>query len=148
MAPTTGLRRRVVVCVDGTWYNEDGLEGMPDVQLESQRPERRASNLVRTNHDFPCVFKYSNGLEVLMQDLRRIHNHGNIQEIPRTKLQKRNSHGTLRRPDHLFCLPQGCWAAGHGLLAPCLTVRSSRATATRVVMVVVFFPLYKSSLLT
>lgn len=28
MAPSTkGLRRRVVVCVDGTWYNEDGLEG-------------------------------------------------------------------------------------------------------------------------
>lgn len=50
------------------------------------------------------VFEYSNGLEILMQDLRRTHNHGNIQDIPRTKLQKKNAHGTKRRPGHFACL--------------------------------------------
>lgn len=27
MGSKTGLRRRIVVCVDGTWFDEDGKEG-------------------------------------------------------------------------------------------------------------------------
>lgn len=37
------------------------------------------------------VFKYSNGLEISMYDIRLSHNHGNIQKIVRNKLQKRRT---------------------------------------------------------
>lgn len=39
-----------------------------------------------------------------MQDLRTTHNHGNIQEIPRKRLRKRNSDGNHRRANHFACL--------------------------------------------
>lgn len=36
----------------------------------------------------PWVFKYSNGLKISMHDLRMSHKHGNLQRVPRNKLQK------------------------------------------------------------
>lgn len=41
MASKTDLRRRIVVCVDGTWFDEDGREGRHSytVQEKLTRPE-------------------------------------------------------------------------------------------------------------
>lgn len=36
----------------------------------------------------PWVFEYSNGLKISMHDIRRSHNHGNLQKVPRNKLKK------------------------------------------------------------
>lgn len=54
MALTTRLRRRVVVCVDGTWYNEDGQEGMPS-HLSDQNTKRRASDWAITHNKLQAM---------------------------------------------------------------------------------------------
>ncbi|KAK0369223.1 hypothetical protein CLIM01_13420 [Colletotrichum limetticola] len=41
--------------------------------------------------DEPWTFKYSNGIEISMYDLRESHRHGNLQIIPTRKLRKPNS---------------------------------------------------------
>ncbi|KAF9869978.1 hypothetical protein CkaCkLH20_12587 [Colletotrichum karsti] len=38
----------------------------------------------------PWTFRYSNGADITMYDLRQSHQHGNLQEVPRRKLKKRN----------------------------------------------------------
>lgn len=70
-------------------------------------PERRFRNLIEdplglafpekdqpgqeTAPDSTWSFKYSNGIEVDMHDLRASHNHGNLQKWPAKKLKKQNT---------------------------------------------------------
>ncbi|KAL1877881.1 hypothetical protein Daus18300_002234 [Diaporthe australafricana] len=42
----------------------------------------------------PWTFRYSNGAEITMHDLRPSHKHGNLQDVPRKRLKKRNSERT------------------------------------------------------
>nr|XP_036577730.1 uncharacterized protein CTRU02_12250 [Colletotrichum truncatum]KAF6784789.1 hypothetical protein CTRU02_12250 [Colletotrichum truncatum] len=49
-----------------------------------------ASNAARPIKAQPWNFKYSNGVEITMFDLRQSHQHGNLQEVQRRKLQKKS----------------------------------------------------------
>ncbi|KAL0260710.1 hypothetical protein SLS55_004400 [Diplodia seriata] len=49
-------------------------------------------------------FRYSNGMEVSMHDLRTSHNHGNLQKWPRKKLEKRS---VVRTSTHMVRINPG-----------------------------------------
>ncbi|KAF4806787.1 hypothetical protein CGCSCA5_v014065 [Colletotrichum siamense] len=58
------------------------LADLGDKVLEADVPAR----LLKTE---PWTFRYSSGIEITMYDLRQSHNHGNLQQVPRRRLQRR-----------------------------------------------------------
>ncbi|KAH0421262.1 hypothetical protein CcaCcLH18_13537 [Colletotrichum camelliae] len=58
------------------------LADFGDKVLEADIPE----SLIKTE---PWTFRYSSGIEITMYDLRQSHNHGNLQQVPRRRLQRR-----------------------------------------------------------
>lgn len=58
------------------------LADLGDKVLEADVP----ASLLKTE---PWTFRYSSGIEITMYDLRQSHNHGNLQQVPRRRLQRR-----------------------------------------------------------
>ncbi|KAG8162513.1 hypothetical protein KVR01_008278 [Diaporthe batatas] len=106
-------------------HNSDGrLKGLiedplklvfPPTPFSFRDPDtERASG---SDQPVPWIFKYSNGLEISMQDMRPSHNHGNLQTVIRHKLQKRNKRRkgeesnkeTAHRPRHFVRLNTDLW---------------------------------------
>ncbi|KAF4910515.1 hypotheticall protein [Colletotrichum fructicola] len=58
------------------------LADLGDKVLEADVP----ASLLKTE---PWTLRYSSGIEITMYDLRQSHNHGNLQQVPRRRLQRR-----------------------------------------------------------
>ncbi|OHE92277.1 hypothetical protein CORC01_12446 [Colletotrichum orchidophilum] len=56
----------------------------------------------------PWTFRYSSGIEISMYDLRDSHQHGNLQRLPRRKLQKQNGEQNYQAT-HLVSINRGAF---------------------------------------
>ncbi|KAF6835458.1 hypothetical protein CPLU01_04329 [Colletotrichum plurivorum] len=85
------------------------LADLGDKVLEADVPE----SLIKAE---PWTFRYSSGMEITMYDLRQSHNHGNLQQIPRRRLQRRVApNGELKiRSTHEVLVNKGFWGFALG----------------------------------
>ncbi|KAF6817605.1 hypothetical protein CSOJ01_02315 [Colletotrichum sojae] len=85
------------------------LADLGDKVLEADVPE----SLIKAE---PWTFRYSSGTEITMYDLRQSHNHGNLQQIPRRRLQRRVApNGELKiRSTHEVLVNKGFWGFALG----------------------------------